>query len=97
MGITFIGLILILYLGPESSGGEKKLWTSINTDAFLAVTAHFVDENTTLKSVELGVTHFPQAHTALNLVRVKKELLVQWGISNEVSCLVTDGVAMPSV
>lgn len=86
MGITFIGLILILYLGPESSGGEKKLWT-----------AHFVDENTTLKSVELGVTHFPQAHTALNLVRVKKELLVQWSISNEVSCLVTDGVAMPSV
>lgn len=39
----------------------SDMWTSNNTDAYLAVTCHFIDPSTSLQSVVLGV---PEAHTA---------------------------------
>lgn len=39
----------------------SDMWTSINTDVYLAETCHFVDASTSLQSVVLGV---PEAHTA---------------------------------
>lgn len=71
----------------------SDMWTSINTDAYLAVTCHFIDASTSLHSVVLGVLHFPEAHTAENLAKVKAALMSQWGITDKVTCLVTDGAA----
>ena len=71
----------------------SDMWTSINMDAYLAVTCHFVDDNTLLNSVLLGVLQFPQAHTAENIAAVKASLMEEWGISHKVTCLVTDGAA----
>ncbi|XP_033990656.1 zinc finger BED domain-containing protein 4-like [Trematomus bernacchii] len=71
----------------------SDMWTSINMDAYLAVTCHFVDDNTRLNSVLLGVQQFPQTHTAENLARVKTSLMEEWGITDKVTCLVTDGAA----
>ncbi|XP_037637100.1 zinc finger BED domain-containing protein 4-like [Sebastes umbrosus] len=71
----------------------SDMWTSINVDAYLAVTCHFVDENTRLRSVMLGVLKFPLTHTAENLACVKASLMEEWGITNKVTCLVTDGAA----
>lgn len=69
------------------------MWTSINTDAYLAVTCHFIDASTSLHSVVLGVQHFPQSHTAENLARTKAALMSQWGIAHKITGLVTDGAA----
>lgn len=69
------------------------MWTSINTDAYLAVTCHFIDEHTSLHSAVLGVLHFPDRHTAENMASVQSALMAQWGISTKVTCLVTDGAA----
>ncbi|XP_057694193.1 E3 SUMO-protein ligase ZBED1-like isoform X1 [Corythoichthys intestinalis] len=71
----------------------SDMWTSINTDAYLAVTCHFIDETTSLQSVVLGVQHFPEAHTAANMAFMKTSLMSEWGISDKVTCLVTDGAA----
>lgn len=71
----------------------SDMWTSINTDAYLAVTCHFVDCNLLINSVVLGVKHFHQSHTAFNLASVKQELIAEWGITDKVTCLVTDGAA----
>lgn len=71
----------------------SDMWTSVNMDAYLAVTCHFVDDSSALNLVVLGVLHFPQAHTAENLARVKTALMVEWGIANKITCLVTDGAA----
>ncbi|XP_041644013.1 uncharacterized protein LOC121510145 [Cheilinus undulatus] len=71
----------------------SDMWTSINMDAYLAVTCHFVDDNTRIDSVLLGVLKFPQSHTAENLAGVKASLMEEWGITNKVTCLVTDGAA----
>ncbi|XP_077403146.1 E3 SUMO-protein ligase ZBED1-like [Vanacampus margaritifer] len=69
------------------------MWTTINTDAYLAVTCHFIDEQTYLHSAVLGVFHFPDRHTAENMAAVKSALMAQWGIATKVTCLVTDGAA----
>ena len=69
----------------------SDMWTSINMDAYLAVTCHFVGENTKLSSVLLGVQAFPQSHTAENIACVKASLMEEWGITNKVTCMVTDG------
>lgn len=42
-------------------------WTSINMDAYLAVTCHFIDENNKLSTTVPGVIHFPETHTAEHL------------------------------
>uniref|UniRef100_A0A3B5QKN7 HAT C-terminal dimerisation domain-containing protein n=1 Tax=Xiphophorus maculatus TaxID=8083 RepID=A0A3B5QKN7_XIPMA len=68
----------------------SDMWTSINMDAYLAVTCHFVEENEKLSSVLLGVQAFPQSHTAENIVCVKASLMEEWGISGKVTCMVTD-------
>ncbi|XP_035989501.1 zinc finger BED domain-containing protein 1 [Fundulus heteroclitus] len=69
----------------------SDMWTSINMDAYLAVTCHFVEENEKLSSVLLGVQAFPQSHTAENIACVKASLMEEWGISGKVTCIVTDG------
>ncbi|XP_070410613.1 zinc finger BED domain-containing protein 4 [Nothobranchius furzeri] len=70
------------------------MWTSINMEAYLAVTCHYVDkESHELCSSVLGVPHFPQKHTAENMATVKRSLMKEWGIAGKVRCLVTDAAA----
>lgn len=71
----------------------SDMWTSINMDAYLALTCHYIDENTSLRSTLLGVVYFPEKHTAVNLASVKTSLMEEWGIVSKVTCLVTDGAA----
>lgn len=63
----------------------SDMWTSINMDACLAVTCHFVGEKTRLSSVLLGVQAYPQSHTAQNTARVKASLKEEWGFTNKVT------------
>ncbi|KAK0151151.1 Zinc finger BED domain-containing protein 1 [Merluccius polli] len=68
------------------------MWTSMNMEAYLAVTCHFIADgvlNTTL----LGVEHFPKSHTALNMARAKGAIMEEWGIRHKVTCLVTDAAS----
>ncbi|XP_023809217.1 zinc finger BED domain-containing protein 4-like [Oryzias latipes] len=66
------------------------MWTSINMDAYLAVTCHFITEEVELASVVLGVLKFPQTHTAAHLAEAKNLLMEEWGIKGKVTGLVTD-------
>ncbi|XP_036066356.1 zinc finger BED domain-containing protein 1-like [Oryzias melastigma] len=69
----------------------SDMWTSMNLDAYLAITCHFVGEKSKLCSVLLGVQEFPQSHTAENIAHEKASLMAEWGITNKVTCFVTDG------
>ncbi|KAK0156243.1 Zinc finger BED domain-containing protein 1 [Merluccius polli] len=71
----------------------SDMWTSINMDAYLALTCHYIDASTTLRSTVLGVEYFPDKHTAVNLAAVITSLMEEWGIGAKVTCLVTDGAA----
>ena len=70
----------------------SDMWTSMNMEAYLAVTCHFIADgvlNTTL----LGVQHFPQSHTAHNLAEAKGAIMEEWGIRHKVTCLLTDAAS----
>lgn len=67
------------------------MWTSINMDAFLAVTYHYVDDSSKLATVLLGVLPFP--HTADNISAAQRSLMEEWGIETKVTSIVTDAGA----
>ena len=51
----------------DSVSITADMWTSLNMDAYLGVTCHYVNVNDELSSVTLGVGHFSASHTAVNL------------------------------
>ncbi|KAJ7983682.1 hypothetical protein DPEC_G00374110 [Dallia pectoralis] len=71
----------------------SDMWTSLNMDAFLAVTCHFINDNDKLCTILLGVEHFPKSHTAENLATGHIKIMEEWGIKDKVKCLVTDAAA----
>ena len=46
------------------------MWTSVNMDAYLAVTCHYITDQAKLATVLLGVGKFPQSHTVAHLAEV---------------------------
>ncbi|KAA0722277.1 Zinc finger CCCH domain-containing protein 13 [Triplophysa tibetana] len=71
----------------------SDMWTSLNMDAFLAVTCPFIDDNDKLCTILLDVEHFPKSHTAENLATGHIKLMDEWGIKDKVKYLVTDVAA----
>jgi hypothetical protein len=61
----------------------SDLWTSINTEGFITLTAHFVDSNWTLQSKILNFCHMPPPHSGFELYKKLNSLLVEWGIDNK--------------
>ncbi|KAK7901739.1 hypothetical protein WMY93_018508 [Mugilogobius chulae] len=68
------------------------MWTSMNMDAYLGVTCHFLNDMT-LESVLLGVGHFGVSHTAENIKDAMVVQLEKWGLSQKVKCLITDSAS----
>ncbi|KAM9391553.1 uncharacterized protein KZ484_003063 [Pholidichthys leucotaenia] len=62
------------------------MWTSVNMEAYLALTCHYINENLQLCTSVLGVQYFPQSHTADNLAQVKRGMMEDWAITNKVKC-----------
>ncbi|RYR49487.1 hypothetical protein Ahy_A07g035995 [Arachis hypogaea] len=58
----------------------SDLWTSITTEDYLYLTAHFVDLNWKLQSKILSFCHMPPPHTGFELSSKIFELLNEWGI-----------------
>ncbi len=56
------------------------MWTSLNMDAFLAVTCHFITEEVQLSTILLGVKKIPRSHTAAHIAEAKDTLMAEWGI-----------------
>ncbi|XP_017494507.1 PREDICTED: zinc finger BED domain-containing protein 4-like, partial [Rhagoletis zephyria] len=68
-------------------------WTSSTNISYIAVTAHFIDKNTTLCSALLCCRELDCSHTGENLYGFLKEVTANWGISNKVAAIVTDNAA----
>jgi hypothetical protein len=49
-------------------------WTSVNNNSFLAITAHFLDEETNMCSKLVGCVEFNEKHTAANLADMLHEV-----------------------
>ncbi|XP_051797876.1 zinc finger BED domain-containing protein 4-like isoform X2 [Acanthochromis polyacanthus] len=69
------------------------MWTSVNMEAYLAVTGHFFDTENKMCTTVLGVKYFPKSHTAENIAEVTQDLIDSWAITGKVARFVTDAGA----
>ncbi|KAK1890977.1 putative AC9 transposase [Dissostichus eleginoides] len=65
----------------EAVSLTADMWTSINMDAYLAVTCYYVDDSVKLATVLLGVLPVPKAHTAVNITAAMRSLMREWGLN----------------
>ncbi|RYR48261.1 hypothetical protein Ahy_A07g034268 [Arachis hypogaea] len=71
----------------------SDLWTSITTNGYLCLTAHFVDLNWKLQSKNLSFCHIPPPHPGFELSSKIFELLNEWRIKKKIMTLVLDNAS----
>ena len=69
------------------------IWTSRAVEAYITVTAHYLDPSWTMKSYVLETVVFPERHTGIEISGKLKEILDHFGITSKVSLVVHDHVA----
>lgn len=72
----------------------SDIWTSTATEAYITVTAHFIDEDWNLVSRVLSTKAMPERHTGLNIADRIRETLEEYKIpTNLVSGIVHDNAS----
>ena len=68
----------------------SDIWTSINQEAFLGLTVHYIDSDWNLRSFLLDIIPFAIKHTGLNIAREIIRVLEEFNISTKIIALTTD-------
>lgn len=69
------------------------VWTSKNTESFMATTAHYITNEFKFQTVLLKCSYLSGHHTADNLASELKEVLVEWNLMNRVNFAVSDNAS----
>ncbi|KAL4563192.1 hypothetical protein LXL04_027228 [Taraxacum kok-saghyz] len=69
------------------------LWSSINTDGFLCVTSHFINEEWKLKKRILNFQCMPPPHNGVCLTETLSTLLSDWGIDKKLFTITLDNAS----
>lgn len=56
----------------------------------LAVTCHYINDDTKLSTAVLGVLKFPETHTQQRTLRGQEYLFQSWRIRHKFTCLITE-------
>ncbi|XP_023765160.2 zinc finger BED domain-containing protein RICESLEEPER 2-like [Lactuca sativa] len=72
-------------------------WTSIVTDGYLSLTAHYVDSSWVLQKRILNFSHFPPPHTGVAIAEKLGELIKSWGIEKKLFSITLDNAASNDV
>ena len=65
-------------------------WTSLNTDGYISLTAHYIDKNWSLRKRILNFSFMPPPHTGAVLAEKILMLFKNWGGDRKVMCLTLD-------
>ncbi|XP_053593384.1 E3 SUMO-protein ligase ZBED1-like [Microplitis demolitor] len=68
-------------------------WTSSNNESYIAVTAHFIDDETKLCSILLTCEAFNDRHTSENLCDFLRNVMIDWDILHKVTAVVSDNAS----
>ena len=68
-------------------------WTSLKNESYVAVTAHFIDNDCCLKSYLLASFKFNGKHTSENIANELKRMTEEWGIQDKIVACTTDNAA----
>lgn len=68
-------------------------WTSRTTEAYVTITAHFINEEWELATYVLQTRDMPESHTGHNLAEHLRNALAEWGITEKDPVIVTDNAS----
>ena len=71
----------------------SDLWTSITSEGYICLTAHYVDENWKLKNIILNFCHMPPPHTGTLLSEKILSFLEEWGIEKKIFSITLDNAS----
>lgn len=65
-------------------------WTSPFKSCFLAVTAHFIDEDWELQDLTLGFEHLTGEHTGVAMMKAFVRVVKHFGLQRKVAAITSD-------
>ena len=77
-------------LESQSVAITTDSWTSISTQSYTTITAHYIDKDWVQKSKVLYTRSNGKRHTSENLEAELRECFIEFGINNKVDYIVTD-------
>ncbi|KAL4578780.1 hypothetical protein LXL04_014911 [Taraxacum kok-saghyz] len=72
-------------------------WTSIVTDGYLSLTAHYVDRSWVLQKRILNFSEFPPLHTGVAIAEKISGLIKNWGIEKKLFSITLDNASSNDV
>nr|KAJ0185253.1 hypothetical protein LSAT_V11C900470400 [Lactuca sativa] len=72
-------------------------WTSIVTDGYLSLTAHYVDSKWVLQKRILNFSEFPPPHTGVAIAEKLSRLIKSWGIERKLFSITLDNASSNDV
>ncbi|XP_075473584.1 zinc finger BED domain-containing protein RICESLEEPER 2-like [Primulina tabacum] len=72
----------------------SDLWTSIATDGYVRLTAHFIDSNWVLQKKIIKFSYMPPPHSGTALCDKTNSLFNAWGIQRKVFTITLDNAAV---
>lgn len=72
------------------------IWTcSINNEAFISLTAHFIRSDDMRREIYvLSAKHFPSSHTGVNIAQILSSVMEEWHInSNQIHLILRDNAS----
>jgi hypothetical protein len=74
-----------------------NLWTSLTTDGYMCLTAHFIDKNWVLTKRVLNFSFMPPPYNGISLCEKTYNLLEDWGIETKVFSITLDNASSNDV
>jgi len=71
----------------------SNLWTSLKTDGYICLTAHFIDKNWALSKRVLSFSFMPPPHNGASLAENICCLLEEWGVDKKVFSITLDNAS----
>ena len=82
---------------PSRISLTSDLWTSVITDGYMCITAHFIDRNWVLQKRVLNFCFMPPPHNGVSLSEKMYNLLCEWEIENKVFSMTLDNASSNDV
>jgi hypothetical protein len=83
----------LLNVCPGRISLTSDLWTSLKTDGYICLTAHFIDKNWVLSKRVLSFSFMPPPHNGASLAEKICSLLEEWGIDKKVFSITLDNAS----
>jgi hypothetical protein len=71
----------------------SDMWTSLKTDGYICLTAHFIDKDWVLHKKVLNFSFMPPPHNSTCLAEKVDDLLQEWGIDKKIFSLTLDNAS----